>query len=56
MLAGVIGLAVVPDLLADFLARRVSEDVRDVLVTAWWALFLVGLSWAFVALQRRGRG
>lgn len=55
-LLGVLGLAYAPDFLAEYLSGRVSDDVRDVLVTACWAVFLVGVSWVFVALQRRGSG
>lgn len=52
MLGAYLGLALIPDLLISFLTSRVSPDARDLIVTGYFVVAFLALSWAFVAAQR----
>lgn len=55
ILAGaILGFGIVPDRLVALLSSRTSPAVRDLLVTAWVALWFIALGWGLVRLQRRG--
>ncbi|HZD16564.1 MAG TPA: hypothetical protein VE669_00330 [Actinomycetota bacterium] len=50
--AAYLGLAFIPDRLVAFLTTRVSPNTRDLLVTGYFVVAFLALSWAFFAAQR----
>jgi hypothetical protein len=52
LVASVVVFLVVPDRLIAWLSLHVAPRLRDLLVTLWTAVALVGVAYLFVRLQR----
>ena len=55
IVVSVVVFAFVPDRLLGYLTVRVAPNIRDLLVTLWWAVAFVGACFLFVRLQRAER-